>query len=218
MDVSRTNFNIEKLRGSSNYHTWKFAMVNLLEMQELIDCLEDGKEKDHKKVTKAKNYIILHMDASLYDHVAKYDKPYEVWEALERLYDDKGLSRKIGLLRSLISVRLESCSGMQEYVDSIIATANKLKNIGFDLTDEWLASILLAGLTEEYKPLIMGLEASSKNLSSDDVVGKLIDNAINSTSSSSAFVGKKKMTNKVKKCYRCGSPKHLANKCNEKKT
>lgn len=44
---------------------------------------------------------------------------------------------------------------MQEYVDSIISTANKLNGIGFNLTDEWLVSILLAGLTDQYKPFIM---------------------------------------------------------------
>lgn len=79
----------------------------------------------------------------------------DIWEK----YQDKGLCRKIGLLHSLISTRLESCDGIQQYVDEILNHSSKLSGIGFKMSDEWIVAILLAGLTEDFKPFIM-VEAS----------------------------------------------------------
>lgn len=54
------DFNIEKLKGSDNYHTWKFAMNNYLEMNDLEKCIIDPvTETDEKKLKKAKNVLSL---------------------------------------------------------------------------------------------------------------------------------------------------------------
>lgn len=47
---------------------------------------------------------------------------------------------------------------MQNYMDDIKTTANKLRFI--NLTDDWLVSVILARLNNEYAPFVMGLEAS----------------------------------------------------------
>ncbi|KAK9687810.1 Reverse transcriptase (RNA-dependent DNA polymerase) [Popillia japonica] len=60
----------------------------------------------------------------------------QIWSALKELYDNRGLTRQIGLLRKLITIRLENCSSMANYVNEIIGTANKLKGVGFDITDD----------------------------------------------------------------------------------
>lgn len=33
-------FNFEKLKGSDNFHTWKFTMTNFLALKGLGDCIE----------------------------------------------------------------------------------------------------------------------------------------------------------------------------------
>lgn len=133
---------------------------------------------------------------------------------MQRLYEEKGLSRKISLLRTLTSVKLADCNSMQSYVDEIITTANKLTNAGLELDDEWLASILLAGLTDHYQPLILGLEASGLELTSDHVISKLLD-SLPSGSGESAFAARKNKQKKPwqRKCYKCGSTEHMKKDC-----
>lgn len=190
-------FHIEKLKGSDNYHTWKFAITNHLEMNDLEKCiLDSGTETDLKKLKKAKNLLSLSVESSIFVHIQNATSALEIWNILKRLFEDKGLTRKIGLLRQLISVRLDDCSGMQEYVDLIVNTSNKLKGIGFGVDDEWMGAILLAGLTENYQPLILGIESTGTKIDGDTIISKLIDNRMDGQNNGNAFLANK---NKKKK-------------------
>lgn len=78
-------FEVEKLRGSDNYHTWQFAVQNLLAFKGLEKTIQTTTvvatstaaariicaETDEKKCTKAKSIIILCIETSLFIHVAK---------------------------------------------------------------------------------------------------------------------------------------------------
>ncbi|KAG5863741.1 hypothetical protein JTB14_021889 [Gonioctena quinquepunctata] len=68
---------IEKLKGSENYDTWKFAVQTYLEHEELWDTVE-GTEKDDKKITKARSEIILLVDPLNYVHVQNSKDAKEV--------------------------------------------------------------------------------------------------------------------------------------------
>lgn len=50
-------------------------------------------------------------------------------------------------------------------MNKIVTTAHKLRNIGFNVDDEWLGTSILAGLPEQYKSMIMGLERSGAKIS-----------------------------------------------------
>lgn len=210
---------LERLKGSSNYHSWKFAIKNYLEMQDLDKYLETDDATVPKDKQKAKNILSLSVESSVYVHIQNAKSAKEIWTTLQRLYEDKGLSRKIGLLRQLISFKLEDSDGMDNYIERIINTSNKLTGIGFEISDEWIGAILLAGLTEDYKALILGIESSGKTTKSDDIISKLIDNRIEgSSSNNNAFMGKKvKKFNKnfKRKCFSCGSTSHLKYECDK---
>lgn len=94
-----------------------------------------------------------------YVHVQECTTAKEVWESLHQAFDDNGLTRRVGLLKDLVNTTLESCNSVEEYVSKIMNTAHKLRSIGFDLNDEWLGTLMLAGLPDEYKLMIMGLGA-----------------------------------------------------------
>lgn len=217
-------FDIEKLKGGENFHTWKFAIRNVLELKGYEKCIQSADEVTDAKVLKAcKAVLSLSIEVSLYIHIQSCTSAYEIWTTLCGLYEDKGLSRKISLLRKLISTRLEDSINMQAYIDSIVGNANKLKGIGFKLDDEWIAAILLAGLTENYRPFIMGIEASNATLQSDSIISKLLDTPQATENKSEALFSKNKSnaknSDKYKKlkCAYCKKKGHSIEVCRKKK-
>lgn len=176
---------------------------------------------------KGKAMIVLAVEQSIYVHINKCTDSLSVWQTLQKLYEDTGLKRKITLLRQLIQCRLEDCSGTQDYVDNIMSTANKLTGIGFDITDEWLGSILLAGLTEDFSPMIMTIETNNQKISADAIISKLLDMKAggaageaffvkNNNKNNSSKANNKRRGNKKRRCYVCSSEQHLANACPQK--
>ncbi|KAK9708324.1 hypothetical protein QE152_g27280 [Popillia japonica] len=167
---------IEKLTGSENFHTWQFAMKNVLELSGWENCIlpvtDENYEKDTTKLKKSKAKLVLCIDSSVYVHIL-----------------DSGLVRKIGLLRKLTSTKLEDCDSMMSYVSQIIDTANKLNGIGFTVSEEWLGVILLTGLTDNFEPMIMGLENCGLAITGDTIKTKLLDTIGHKSNDGSAFFG-----------------------------
>ncbi|GBP91605.1 hypothetical protein EVAR_99904_1 [Eumeta japonica] len=109
----------------------------------------------------------------------------QVWKNLQNAFEDSGLSRKVGLLKDLINTSLDNCPSIEEYVNKIMSTAYKLRNIGFEVGDEWLGKLMLADLPDNCKPMIMGLESSGFKISSDFIKTKLLQEV--TVSETSAF-------------------------------
>lgn len=118
---------------------------------------------------------------------------------------------------------------MKEYIDKIMTTSNMLTGIGFEMHDEWLGAILLAGLTEEYMPMIMGIEGIGQTIASERIVSKLLDTnlvgkshdafiARKGNKNAQAYGKKNKKNKKQKKCFTCKSTLHLNNECPERQT
>lgn len=161
--------------------------------------------------------LSLSVESSIFVHIQSATTAKEIWDTLKRLYEDKGLISKIGLLRQLISIRLDDCAGMQEYVDLITNTSNKLKGIGFNIDNEWMGAILLAGLTDNYQSLILGIEATDTKIDGDTIISKLIDNLIDDKTGNSAFWSNKQKNKKIEKektkCRYCGKDWNRKHRC-----
>jgi gag-polypeptide of LTR copia-type/Zinc knuckle len=124
--------------------------------------------------------------------------------------------RRKGLLRGLLNLRL-GVNGMQAYTDGVLEHVEKLIGIGFNISDDWIASIILAGLNDQYKPFIMGLEASGVDITSDLVVTKLLDSQTKDESETAlaASSHKKKFyrKNNGPRCYNCNQFGHIKTNC-----
>lgn len=232
-------FDMEKLRGVDNFHDWSYVMKNFLALKGMAKCIihkpntpavgstpeivhgaDIAQEADVQKLSSAKAYLVLAVESQIHMHIQECETALGIWNALHRLYEDKGLSRKAALLGNLLSNKLAECDGVQDYVSRIKTAAIKLSSIGFAVNDEWLGAILLAGLTEEYRPFIMALEANGKDISGDMIMSKLMDTCAGSSGENTAFLGKNKKKNKQfkkRRCYNCNSFQHLANACDKPK-
>lgn len=225
IDMTSKDFSVEKLKGSENFHEWAFAMESYLAIKSYGDCIvadttdtNAAKEKDAVKLAQAKGVLVLSIETSLYPHIRLCKSAIEIWKKIHNLFEDRGLMRRIGLLEKLVTNKLEDCESMTTYIGNIMSSANKLRSIGFDVTDDWLISIMLVGLPNEFKPYIMSLE-SATNVTADDVKLKLLDMGSGETSNAFAAKGKKQKKKKKftkRKCYTCDSTEHLANACPQK--
>lgn len=81
---------------------------------------------------------------------------------------------------------------MATYVTQMIETAQRLNGTGFTITDEWIGSLLLAGLSERYSPMIMAIEHSGISITADFIKSKLLNLEVSSGSdeSGAAFADK----------------------------
>lgn len=216
---------IEKLRGRDNYASWKFAIQAYLEMHGLWQYVDGTVKKEDIKTSeesKAKGSLILSVDAVNYAHIQSATTATEVWDNLKKAFDDSGVLRRVGLLRELVSTRLENCKSMEEFVNKIVTTAYKLKGVGLELNDELVGAFMLAGLSEEYMPMIMAIENSNTTISADLIKNKLLQevkSSSNSISGTSAMVsraygtGGRKNRKPKFKCYGCGELGHKKPDC-----
>lgn len=210
---------IEKLAGRENYNSWKFAMRALLEHEDLWNSVL-GTEQDEVKNRKARSKIILLVETINYVHIENATTAKQAWDNLKAAFEDSGLTRKVGLLRQLVTTRLDGCNSIDEYVNTIITTANKLNGIGFAVGEEWIGVLLLSGLPDEYKPMIMGLESSGVKITSDSIKTKLLQDVKcrrePKVTDSMALYTKKGKTDGAR-CYSCNKIGHFANQCRNKR-
>lgn len=169
---------VPKLKGRENYSEWCFAAENYLVLEGTLNSIkcEESKPAVSAEIdAKTRAKLILTIDPSIYVHIKEVASTKELWDKLKSLYDDSGFTRKICLLRNLISIRLESCTSMNSYVTQLVETGQKLAGTGFNINDEWIGSLLLAGLTENFSPMIMAIEHSGMKITTDAIKSKLLD-------------------------------------------
>lgn len=214
---------IEKLTGRDNWTSWSFAVQAYLELDDLWECVQ-GKDTDPKKEKKAKSKLILLVDPINFIHIQDATTSKQVWQNLAKAFQDSGLLRKVGLLRDLINTNLETSTSVEDYVNKIMSSAHKLRNIGFSVDDEWLGTLMLAGLPDEYKPMIMGIESSGVKISADLIKTKLLQEIKATTSNSALYTSNKNTQAKFKntqhqskskgpRCFNCNKYGHLRENC-----
>lgn len=68
------------------------------------------------------NQCILLVDSVNYIHIQESKGP-KMWDNLEKTFNDKGLTRRVSLLRDCITTKLEGCQNIEDYVINVMVTA-----------------------------------------------------------------------------------------------
>lgn len=212
------------LQGRENYDTWRIAAKSYLVIKGLWSWalkLPDPQKQNEVDIDlKAWSELNLLIDESLYSYIADTTSTKAAWEALESLYEDSGLCRRVELLKQLVKLSLDDCSSVEEYVKTMISTSLKVKRAGLKIDDETVASVMLAGLPDDFQPVVMALENSPAKLTTDSVKTLLLqDSRFQELKvKDSVFSARSKMKQRSKenttfRCHNCGQDGHFAKHC-----
>lgn len=156
-----------------------------------------------------------------YGYIADKLTAKEAWDALIAAFEDSGVCRKVSLLQQLVSLKMKDCSNMEDYVNKMTQLWSKVQAVGFRLGEDVVGSLMLGGLPNEFRPMIMGIENSGKTISVDFVKNLLLQEVIfdcGASGSEAALMAKKKINkkrNRKVKCFECGGP-HYKKDCPDK--
>ncbi|CAB0000865.1 unnamed protein product, partial [Nesidiocoris tenuis] len=219
---------VEKLRGSENYRSWKFQMTNVLKHEALWVCIAGFSEDDRtpadqkaRKEEKALSKINLSVDKCVYPHVESAETAKIAWERLQEAFDGVGLFTSLSLLRRLCTLRLDAFNSTEEYVNEAMSVSTKLQDIREPVPDKFLAAVVLQGLPDSYKPMIMALQNSGALVTFDLVKSTLLqdkswkgdngdENKYEECSQPAMYT---KGFRKKKYCSRCKQSSHWTSEC-----
>jgi len=106
-------------------------MKNYLDLKCYSGCItEPVTEAKADVLTKCKATLALSVSKKLYVHITNCASANDIWKTLKNRFEEKGLSRKIGLLRGLLCLRYSG--DMQAYTDHGICGEtywNRFRNV-----------------------------------------------------------------------------------------
>lgn len=102
---------VPKLKWCKNCGDWAFASENFFVLEGMSDFIGRKVAADKKtKDEKAKTKLIVTIDPSLYAHIKSAQTAKKLWE---KLFDDSDSTRRLSLLRTLISIHLQNCEKLR---------------------------------------------------------------------------------------------------------
>ncbi|XP_045452164.1 uncharacterized protein LOC123661222 [Melitaea cinxia] len=186
--------NFEKLEGSSNFHTWKFSIKNILILEGLWGVIE-GQDNDVVRQQRALARICLSVKKELYQYVRNAKSAAAAWNNLSEVFEDRSLYRRVLLLRKLHRVDFTVYSSMNAYIEDVTTLVQQLHDIGRIVEDAEIAEILLSGLPSQYDTLVSGLSTATvtNQVTSELVKARLLQEYSRKTSleDTAVFVTKK---------------------------
>src|SRR5579859_375652 len=213
------------LQGSTNYRTWKFSVRVMLLARDLWDVVQakpdDAPADWDKRAAKALAVIALSLSVAEQQHIIDCKTPKEAWDILEKLYEGKGRNRKFILLQELFQAKMQEGS-MDEYLRFVKEKMSELAAIGMKLDTDVKLAIIVNGLSETYRYLVVNLE-QQEAVDFDELSARLLEEERkihHGDNSVVALLAKGKRRANVPfdlECYGCGRRGHCKRDCPQKK-
>jgi len=172
---------IEKLDGSmatgqSNYHAWRFRIVQILKEKDLLAAIENSTVSTTKD-DQAFTIITLNIKDSQIPSIQDATMTKDAWEALREVHQGIGMNGRMVLLQRLWALKMLEGEDMAQHLNQFRGLSNQLRSLSVDgkgMEDSELVTILTLSLPESYKSLVMALQSRSDTVTFDMMAGRLL--------------------------------------------
>jgi hypothetical protein len=186
-DNMEVNASVVPLFTGGNWDEFEFKMRNLLEFKELWEAIEYDEDSEvsqamketekeimRKKNTKAKSFIVMHVDARYIEQVRGLTSARQVWEKLNNLFKNQSMNQVINLRDELNKMIMSEEDDMIEYFGKLEGIQRKLNGTAAPVTDEELIVRLIGSLPQSWDSFIQGLRSSANVLEKYETVKSAI--------------------------------------------
>jgi hypothetical protein len=228
MSQNEDTYRVELLQGSTNYRTWKFSMRMVLQARDLWEVVSGEEVKPEvdqaaqaweKKARKALATIALALSAAEKEHIIECTTPKAAWDILEKLYEGKGRNRKFMLLQELFKMSMEG-EKMDVYLRAVREKMSELSTIGLKLEEDVKLAIILNGLPERYRYLVVSLE-KQEIIDFDELTARLLEEEAKvdprAAAGTMAMAARKVYKDPEDECHYCGQKGHWKKDCRVRK-
>jgi hypothetical protein len=139
--VSTNLYQVDKLT-NNNFTTWKFRVEMVLKARKLWKYVETEagatvKEKEEEQ--EALSQIALTVSDGVIGHIRNAKTARQAWLKICSVFEQKGLSSQVFLLRKLLNVKLDDGESMQSHINKIRELSDQLEAIGDPVRDRcWI--------------------------------------------------------------------------------
>lgn len=187
----------------TNFPSWKFRMLTVLEEHELKECVEEevgevealiikaedseavkkkkkeDTEKRKKRDRKCKSFIISRISDSQLEYVQDQPTPKAMWVALHKVFERKSIASRLHLKKKLLTLRHESGTSLQEHFLIFDRVVREYKATGAMIDDIDVVCHLLLTLGPRFATVVTALETMpEENLTLEFVKCRLLDEEI----------------------------------------
>jgi len=132
---------VEKLKGSSNFDTWKFCISLLLEEKGVLDVVtgdeaqpaatqQEAWKKYMDKNRKAMILLASNVEVSQIIYIKPHTLAKEAWAQLHRVYQQTTIANQLFLREQLREMKQKDGEKVQEFVSRLLGVQQQLDGAG----------------------------------------------------------------------------------------
>lgn len=154
-----------KLNGS-NYVSWKYRMMTMLEREEVWHVITDPKPEEvddafrqwQKDDRKARTTIALFVEDSQLRFVKKATTAREMWHNLKTYHEKATIGNQALLLQQLCALNLSEGGDVERHIEEIECLYERLDNAGVELSELLRIIMMLRSLPPSFDSFVTSLE------------------------------------------------------------
>lgn len=181
-DYSVEKFGITQFDGK-NFDHWKFRVETVLDHYGVKKCITEQitspTEEQIKLDKKCKSVIVQCVANSHLEYIKDKNTSYDMWKALEKVFQRKGVASQLYLRRKLLTMKFNANEMLETHFTKFEETIRELKSVGATLEEVDIVCHLLLTLPKSYDTIVTALETLETNkLTLEFVKGKLLDHEV----------------------------------------
>jgi hypothetical protein len=161
----------DMLEGSRNFRYWKHRLQMILDENDLLEHVrvgvpepdeEEKKTKHKKNENKEKRIVSDLVKDHLIPHIFELQTTRQMYEALNRLYESKDISRNLTLRNHLHNMKMENSESVTSYLMRISQIRDQLLAIGDVISEKEIVTTTLNGFPTFWIPFVQEVCAKIK--------------------------------------------------------